>query len=432
MTRAPVPAAVLLAALAAGCDTAPSAEAGDVDAAAPATDGIVRYPDDRRHSPITPAIAERLRAIAAAGPDQDGAVFAKVGDSITESTAFLHCFAGDGVELDGRDQLAGTIAHFLGGDAAGEPPYTRDSLAATVGWAARGPLAGEPSYLDQELAAIRPRYASVMFGTNDVGYRSHDQFGADLWTIVDQLAARGVVPLLSTIPPIDSDPAIDARVPLFNRVIRALAQGRQLPMVDFHRELSPLPDHGLASDGVHPTASPLGACDLTADGLLDGYNLRNLITIEALDRIRHALDGEPAPDAVADGRAGAGLAADPYLAALPFADLADTRDGVAAIDRYPGCDGETDEGGPELVYRLELDAPTELGAYVVDRDEVDVDVHIVTGDLDGAACVARGHHEAIATVGPGVVHVVVDSWVDDAGVARAGEFLLVIERTPAP
>src|SRR5688572_27634965 len=103
----------LLAALASGCrrdasaegfveaDAVAEADAGPADAAAPdaappdaaapvAASGLVRYPDDREQSPITPAIAENLRAIAARAP-QNERVFAKLGDSISDSTAFLDC-----------------------------------------------------------------------------------------------------------------------------------------------------------------------------------------------------------------------------------------------------------------------------------------------------------------------------------------------------
>ena len=75
---------------------------------------------------------------------------------------------------------------------------------------------------------------------------------------------------------------------------------------------------------------------------------------------------------------------------------------------------------------------------MVDRDDVDVDVHIVAGVIDGSECRGRGHQEATATVGPGTVYVIVDSFVDDDAVAHPGEFLVVIQQasqasgTPAP
>ncbi|MCA9674541.1 MAG: SGNH/GDSL hydrolase family protein, partial [Myxococcales bacterium] len=389
-------------------------------------EGPVLYPEGRRHSPITGEVAAHLRAIADAGPGQDDHVFAKIGDSITEGAGFLRCFDGGKVDLDGRRRLRATIDHFLAGDADGVSPFARASVAAVSGWSARGPLDGTPSYLDQELATLAPRYATVMFGTNDVDYRGHDRFASDLWTIVDTLIDHGVVPVLSTIPPRDDDAEVDARVPVFNQLIRALAQGRQIPLVDFHAELMALPDHGLWRDGVHPSTSHHGACDLTAEGLQSGYDVRNLITLEGLDRARRAVAGEAAPDHEATHRLGRGSHDDPFVADGATVDLGDTRGGERLIDRYDGCGADQDERGPEIVYRLDLDHEAVVEAYVVDRDDTDVDVHILAGDLDGAACVGRGHQDASATVGPGPVYVVVDSFTDADGTAHAGEYLLAI------
>ncbi len=69
----------------------------------PPPEGPARYPTDRTLSPLTPFVAERLRAAHGAGLAED--LFAKVGDSITVSSSFLHCFAGANVDLGGRDEL---------------------------------------------------------------------------------------------------------------------------------------------------------------------------------------------------------------------------------------------------------------------------------------------------------------------------------------
>ncbi len=431
--RAVAVVVIVAAGLITGCDDdAPDArgDAGPIDAAVDAGTALadpVLYPVDRTHSPITADLAAHLRAIAALGPDQDDHVFAKIGDSITASSSYLRCFAGTGVDLADHAALDATRQHFLAGDAAGTSPFERDSGAAVVGWAARGPITGDPTPLDLELAALAPRYATLMFGTNDVGYRSADLFGSDLWTIVDLLLARGVVPVMSTIPPLDSDATAGARVPLFNLVVRAIAQGRQVPLVDYHRELLPLPDHGLFRDGVHPSTSSLGACVLTTAALTEGYNVRNLLTLEAFDRARTAIEGGPAPDLGAPRRLGTGRHDDPFIAELPFVDLGDTSAGDALLDAYPGCAATQDERGPERVYRLELTERVTLDANLVDRGDTDVDIHILADTLDPAACRARGHQSASATVGPGTIYVVVDTFAD-----HAGEYLLTLEGAPVP
>jgi hypothetical protein len=388
------------------------------DGAVAAT-GAVLYPTGHRHSPITASVAARLAAIGHASSVAN--VFAKVGDSITASTSFVTCFDAT-YQMGAHDSLAATRAFFAAGNAAGATPFARTSAAATGGWQTTDELAGAPCPLEQEETALSPLYAIVMLGTNDNRYgRSPNAYGTDLWTIVDDLIAAGTIPVLSTIPPVNGDPGTDARVPLFNLIVRAIAQGRQVPLVDFHDELVGLPSRGISSDGLHPTVSPSGACDLTSAGLQYGYNVRNLISLEALDRVRDALAGSP-PDASAAVRAGAGTHASPFIATLPLVDLGDTRGGDSGLTTY-ACD-TTARTGRETVYRLDLPAATTIGAYVIERGSVDVTVHVLAGALSASACVASGDATATATVGPGPVYIVVDS----RSSASEGEYVLVVEQ----
>ena len=400
-------------------DAGPGGDAPPGDAGPPPS-GCILYPEDQLLSPITADVAAQLVAIAgqASAAEQ---VFGKVGDSITASASFLTCLDSAGVDLGDHAALAGTLAYFRAGDAGGATPYDRVSLAATGGWTAADVLAGTPPPLDRELAAIDPRYAVTMLGTNDVRFgRTLDAFGADLWTIVDRARAHGAIPILSTLPAMHGDPGSNARIPAFNRVIRAIAQGRSLPLVDLHLALAGLANEGISSDGLHPTVAPQGACALTADGLGYGYNMRNLLSLQALDRARRGRNGE-ALDASAPHRVGTGSHADPFRGQLPLADMADTRTGEAGFASYAGC-GLT-ASGRELVYRLDLTAAVAIDAFVVDRDPVDVDVAILTGTLADTACVAGGDHEASATVGPGPVFIVIDS----RSPVTEGEFVVVVQ-----
>jgi peptidoglycan/LPS O-acetylase OafA/YrhL len=396
----------------------PPTDGTPVDAAPPR--GRVLYGEGALLSPITDDVAAELARIASQAPATEN-VFAKIGDSMTASASFLSCLDGPGCDLGSHTDLAATRAFFQAGNAGGTTPYGRVSLAATGGWTTADVLAGAPSPLDRELAAIAPRYGVVLLGTNDVRYgRTVDAFGADLWTIVDALRAQGSIPILSTLPNMHGDPDSNARIPLFNRVIRAIAQGRSLPLIDFHLALATLPDEGISSDGIHPTVAPDGACALTTSGLQYGYNVRNLLSLEALDRARRARNGE-ALDPGAARRTGAGSHAAPYLAELPIADLADTRAGELGFGSYAGC-GVT-ATGHEIVYRLDLPAATAIDAYVVDRDPVDVDLAILQGSLTAASCVAGGDHTASATVGPGPVFIVIDS----RSVTTEGEFAIIVQ-----
>ncbi len=69
------------------------------------------YPSDRTQSPVTASVAAHLAAVAARATAAER-VFAKVGDSITVEPAFMGCFAGTSVDLDGRVELQPTIDWF--------------------------------------------------------------------------------------------------------------------------------------------------------------------------------------------------------------------------------------------------------------------------------------------------------------------------------
>ena len=78
-------------------------------------------------------------------------------------------------------------------------------------------------------------------------------------------------------------------------VVRAIAQGRQIPLIDFQKELLAIPDpHGLSPDGTHPKCENYNTCcwfDAQSLGAY-GYNIRNLITLQSLDRMKRLYSGD--------------------------------------------------------------------------------------------------------------------------------------------
>ncbi|MGE5186370.1 MAG: SGNH/GDSL hydrolase family protein, partial [Acidobacteriota bacterium] len=367
----------------------------------PAT-GIVLYTFDRRHSPITSGVVQRLLAIAAQGRGAHDDVFAKVGDSITAMPEFATCFASGAYDLAAHTALAPTLDYYLQGNAGGTSPYARTSQAAYGGWTAADLLAGSPAPVDAEVAAIAPRVALVLIGTNDNRYaRPLSAFGTDLWTVVDRLIGDGVVPALSTMPPIHSDPTTDARVAVFDLVVRAIAQGRQVPLVDLYRELVPLPNEGIGGDGIHPSVAPDGPCDFQPADLQYGFDVRNLIELEQLDRVRAALAGT-ASDASAPSRVGSGRASDPVLASLPLADLADSRDGDPAF-AFAACPPAG--GARQIVYQLQLASPATIDAYAFTHAG-DAAIHVLAGAPAESACIAGGQGEVTASLPAGTSYLV--------------------------
>lgn len=412
----------------ADADAAPPAAAGKADGI---EDGgelepVEFYPVGQLHSPLTPTVARTLASVAASGLGGED-VFISVGDSITVSGGNLRCFAEDDVDLGEFDSLSTTLQRFRAD--GGRDPFARDSLAARVGKTAAWALRGTPSPLERELSAMEPSLALVQYGTNDMQFGSTfasamPGFYTSMGDLLDVLLDDGVVPIMFTIPPRVDRADAASWVPMYNLVIRGLAQSRHLPLVDLNLALSEIPGHGLVGDGVHLNRAPSGACDLSAEGLAYAYNNRNAAALMALERVSRVLDTEDALDEPML-RAGLGTADDPFVIdSLPFVDAGDTTvRGEANVDRYD-C-ASADEGGAEVWYRLELDEPTSVRIMVVDDPATDVDVHVVGEARDGSGCVARHDRLLELELGAGVHHIAVDTFVS-GGVPRDGEFLLML------
>jgi hypothetical protein len=381
---------------------------------------------------MSAAVVGRLGGVIAGSTGRHD-VFAKVGDSITVNPSFLGCFAGSDVNLAASAALEPTRAFFTQTLADGsKTSFDRATLAAVVGWSAGAALTGSPSPIAQEVSAIAPAFAVIMFGTNDTYPGGAQKFERSLLADVDALLALGVVPLMSTIPP-RGDSAVDnALVPETNAIIRAIAQYRQVPLMDFWATLVDLPDYGLAGDNLHPAVYLAGGvyhgCWFTDPALLEGMNQRNRITLESLDRARRFLLAAAEPEPAPPDLAGAGTPDDPFVVdALPFVDDRDTSTSSShAFDVY-SC-APQDESGPELVYRITLEATTKLRATVYSDAGADIDLHWLTAPA-ADACVARDDKAIELTAGPGTYTLVADTFVTQ-GVPQSGGYRLTIVELP--
>jgi hypothetical protein len=436
--------ALVVAAFAIGCGSSsaddpilPAADAA-IDAAidsAPETTtdseppARVHYPYGPLHSPMTSEVLDRLRAIVATTPHRKD-VFAKVGASNTVNTNFIHCFAGSDVKLGAHSDLEPTRLFFKKTLADGmRTSFDRASLAAVVGWGASKPISGDPTPIEEEVSAIKPAFAIVMLGTNDTYTAGVQPFEKNLGLVVDALFKERVAPVLTTIPQRTDSAEAAALVPEMNAVVRAIAQHRAVPLVDLARALEPLDGFGLASDGIHLQVYASGGahgCWLTAEGLTEGMNQRNLLTLQALDRLRRfVLDGA-APE-LRTSVAGAGTWMSPFVVdAIPFADHGSTSGALDEVDRYP-C-GSQDESGPEVVYRIDLTAPMKLRIRVFADDGVDVDLHWLDG-ATASTCTARADRLLDVDAASGSHRLVVDSFVS-GGVVRAGNFRITVLPRP--
>jgi hypothetical protein len=400
--------------------------------------GPTRYPVDRIHSPLTPYVVENLRTIAAIDESRRDDVFAKIGASSLDSPRMLACFAGEHVDRALMSAAAeDALDLFLGGDAGGDDPFSRDALSAVSGKTAAWVIDGDPSPLEQELEATHSRFGLIEYGTNDMGMGSTYAsamlgFADALVTLVDALILQGVIPVLHTNRARLDSASADRWVETYNAVIRGVAQGRQVPLLDQFTLLDPLPDFGLGSDGLHMSAyQEDGAprtCRFHEGGLTHGYNARNLATVDALARLTATLtDGGDAPDISAGSMLGDGTLGSPFvIQGLPFTAMRNTQDSTQTyLDTYSGCAADQDESGPEHLYKLTLDGPTRLRALVLDQGDVDVDLHLLNQTATAEGCMARHDRLWEGTLGAGTYYFSLDTYVS-AGVPKSGEYLFVL------
>ncbi|PRQ03357.1 hypothetical protein ENSA5_16650 [Enhygromyxa salina] len=395
------------------------------------------YPDARVHSPINVYARDNLASIRALAPTAPEDVFMKIGASSTVSPSTLYCFADGMAELDIHEQTLGpTLDHFLLGQAGDTTPFDRDTLAAESGRTAGWAIEGAPSPVDQERAAIHPEgpsLALVHYGTNDmqqgITYASAmPAYYANMSDLLDLLINAGVVPIVFGISRRLDLEAADLWVQTYNAVARGLAQARTIPFIDLRHALEPLPGYGISGDGIHLEGFNGGPCILSPEGLTHGYNVRNLIALEGLDRARRSLLADDTLDEPTLQLEGLGDIDDPLeIPALPFADTNSTVDAPSLmLDVYSGCEALADETGPENIYRVELAELTAIRAMVLDREGVDVDLHLLDDSASEAGCIARGDRMIETTLAPGTYYFALDTFVNGQGVEQGGAYTFVV------
>ncbi len=246
-----------------------AAEADDRDAA-PAVDF-----DPQRLAVQPPKVLEMVRRIHARFDGTPGYV-AQFGDSITHSLAFWAPIGNkppqryltdsdDLPKLPPRTTWSGLIrgTRDKGPTFANQSGWRADQLAAAVG-----------AVLEKQ----QPEAAIIMIGTNDISDgKVPADFQKHLVSIVRQCAEAGCVPILNTIPPRRDREEAVAQI---NQIIRHVANGLNLPLVDYHAAIVTLRpgdtwDGTLIShDGVHPSGGEVG--DYSPENLRNsGYALRN-------------------------------------------------------------------------------------------------------------------------------------------------------------
>ena len=152
---------------------------------------------------------------------------------------------------------------------------------------------GSHPTLKRMLEQYRPQIAVLMLGTNDVSAgRKLVDFQRDAATAVETILNAGCICILSTIPPHPGNPRLSGE---YNDALRKLAADRELPLVDYEREIlkrRPEDWNGtlMNRDDPHPSAYFDGvssAAEPTAENLrASGYLLRGWLSVKKIAEVK--------------------------------------------------------------------------------------------------------------------------------------------------
>jgi len=235
------------------------------------------------------------------GVAQNENVFMVVGDSISytgsQGAYYLgNCTYGYGdfdtaygwtgiKDLGCFPELTDSLDFFLDGTTQ----FTRNSIAQLGGSTASSVLEGSPSRLQQEIDALNPQYAIVMFGSNDIyGIDAltqepliHDIVN-DIMAITTELELQGIVPIVLSSP---TRVGYEDEMLILSNLLEDACLAADVPFVNTHDAMWPLDAHGLR-DSQHPSIFSYNRnCVFNDETLVEGSNMHNLLTLQALDRI---------------------------------------------------------------------------------------------------------------------------------------------------
>lgn len=251
---------------------------------------------------IVGKVADNVRAIFQHGQElgNHADVFSKVGDSITVAPHMLHPIGEGLYNLGDYQYLQSVIDRFSATVIGDGNSFTNTSMAAGSGWTTDAVLKSkyadskvclpDESALLCEYRVVKPSYALIMFGTNDVAHLTVKTYAYNMGLIVKTSIEHGIIPIISTIP---VRLGYEQQVTEFNEALVKVARRYNIPLWEFGGAMQSLPDLGLSPDGVHPSIPPKGykgAADFRPNNLYYGYVIRNLTALQMLDAVVLAVE----------------------------------------------------------------------------------------------------------------------------------------------
>jgi GDSL-like lipase/acylhydrolase family protein len=229
-------------------------------------------------------------------------VVVHIGDSITYSNPYGQWARGGQGKSDADKAILSWMHCGKNDDTDGwwlarfDHPSGGRSYTAAGGLRVDESLAGGKQGLPplaKLLDEYRPQIVVYMLGTNDVtAGRSLEAYRSDVQKSLDLILARGIIPIVSTIPP---HPAKLEKSKKFNVAIREVAKANRLPLIDYEREiLVRRPDDWngtlLNKNDVHPTTENSGvkaSSAPTSENLRNsGYLLRGWLSVKKIAEVK--------------------------------------------------------------------------------------------------------------------------------------------------
>lgn len=245
-----------------------------------------------------------MKEVAVRAKDAKPGVVLHVGDSITYANPYGQ-WARGGAGKATEDVAALKWMHAGAKDdtdgwhlAAFDHPDGGRSYTACGGITLREMLDGGKQKmppLAKILDTYKPRAVVLMLGTNDASQgRDVKSYSKDLDEAIKLMLDRGIVPIVSTIPPHVAQLELAKQI---NGAIRAAAEKNKLPLIDFEREvLARRPDDWngtlMRKDDVHPgSANGVSASAApTVENLRsNGYLLRGWLSVQKIAEVKRVV-----------------------------------------------------------------------------------------------------------------------------------------------